>query len=274
MKDNSLIKKITISAAVLVLLLILILSSYLLKDQDTVVGDVAGSIITTVQKPVAWAGDKMSMFFTGMLIDDGVEKKLDKLEKENERLKLELMQDRMNADQLEELKELSTSLNTMSDPSGYKLQAADIISYNDSDVLGTFTIDKGTEVGIQKNAVVVAGDGLVGKVIKTEKGFSLVSPMIDESNKIGFVYKDHDADIGLLYGDGSGALEGAFMDNKYKPEEGMALYTSGIGGVYPAGIPIGKIKEVKKAKETAETMFTVAPYVEFDGMKKVAVILK
>jgi rod shape-determining protein MreC len=136
-----------------------------------------------------------------------------------------------------------------------------------------FTIDKGTEAGIKRNSVVLGGDGLVGRVLTAEKGWSRVISIIDETNNIGFEIKGEKQYLGVIHGDGSGKLSGYLIDEDAVAKKGDEVFTSGVGGIYPAGIKIGTVTEAKLKGDSMLLNIAVDPAVYFKGMKKVAVLI-
>jgi rod shape-determining protein MreC len=85
--------------------------------------------------------------------------------------------------------------------------------------------------------------------------------------------KSNSENIGLLNGNGKGELEGYFLDETYKPNKGDTLYTSGLGGIFPMGIPIGKIVDVKKGTSRIQSTIKVEPFAKLNGPRKVAIVL-
>ncbi|MDR1067851.1 MAG: rod shape-determining protein MreC, partial [Clostridiales Family XIII bacterium] len=137
-----------------------------------------------------------------------------------------------------------------------------------------FTIDKGTEAGIRRNSVVLSGDGLVGRVLTAEKGWSRVISIIDETNNIGFEIKGEKQQyLGVIHGDGSGKLSGYLLDENGVAAEGDEVRTSGIGGIYPGGIKIGTVTEAMLKGDSPLLNVAVDPAVYLKGMKKVAVLV-
>jgi rod shape-determining protein MreC len=188
-------------------------------------------------------------------------------------LSKELALSRVSAEELEELKKLSASLKGVDDVSDKELKAANIISFEGSIGVGTFTINIGSEAGVKRNAVVLCGDGLVGRVLSSGKGWAQVVSIIDEGNSMGFQVEGKKTYLGVLRGDGSGKLSGYLLDDEATAKEGDEVFTSGVGGIYPGGVKIGVVAKATLKSDSSLMNVEVEPDVYFMGLKKVAVLV-
>jgi rod shape-determining protein MreC len=258
-------------AAILLILLILLLASYALKDSENPVGGVAGTVVAYVQKPFVALRDAVSSGFGSLINDDDLMAENEALKEELERVKTELIKEKLNREELTELERLSGALNASRQD--YTLLAANVISMESSNAFDIFTIDVGTDEGVARNSVVVCGDGLVGRVLSASKDSSKVVAIIDENNKIGFqLHKGRDF-LGVCYGDGKGDLSGYLLDENAVAGEGDEVVTSGIGGVYPAGFVIGRVTKAELTDDSDLLEVSIRPAVYFKGLKKVAVLV-
>ncbi|MDR3305326.1 MAG: rod shape-determining protein MreC [Clostridiales Family XIII bacterium] len=265
--------KFTIAAAAIVLLLIFIFASWRLSEYDNPAGGAARSVISAVQKPFAaaavWVRERVTNAFT----DEDILRENEELKEKVSRLQDELIKYRLDETELEELRNLQDALGTDALRGEYTLKAANVLAFEGSDMFNILTIDVGEEAGAGRDTVVVNGDGLIGRVFETAKGSSKVVAIIDENNKIGFQLADNPGFLGVCSGDGDGGLTGVMLDDEAKVKEGDQLITSGIGGVYPAGIVIGTVIEAKHTDENALLAVKIQPAVYFKGIKKVALLL-
>ena len=136
----------------------------------------------------------------------------------------------------------------------------------------SFTIDQGEEAGIKKDCIVVDGNGLVGRVIDTGKGWAKVSSVLSDANDISFSVLRDPTVTGIVKGDGKNGMEGYVMDDTYRILKGDTLVTTGIG-IYPGGIKIGKVETVDYDDDRQQRVITVKPTAKFRGLQKVAVFL-
>jgi rod shape-determining protein MreC len=269
---------LTLIIAILAVLVLLTLVSYRLQGDDTAVGRAAKTVVSFVQKPVSALGDRLSDAFGGAGRDKALLEENERLAGEVETLKSQLQEARLNTEEYEELKALSETFNVANPPQDMKAVAANVISFDNTDAFNVFTIDAGEESGVERNAVVVCGDGLVGRVLSAGKGWSKVVSVIDENNKIGFQVTEEQEGktkdfLGICAGDGEGNLTGRLLDESGFAKEGDIVMTSGLGGIYPAGIVIGTVTTAEFTERSQLMTVVVEPAVYYKGLKKVAVLV-
>ncbi|MCL1982115.1 MAG: rod shape-determining protein MreC [Clostridiales bacterium] len=260
-----------IVCTVLTLCLVIVLS-FLTKGSTGVVGRQIGRAATFIQKPIASASYTVK---NGIFKFKDTVAENDELKEENARLKQEITKIRLTARDLQELRELAGAFNYDSAAYDYNMVAANVISLDGTNWFNIFTIDRGADDGIYKNAVVVNGDGLIGIVIEAGSNWAKVLAVIDETNKVSFiVLRDPDM-VGIMQGDGNGGLAGFMLDNQAGIIEGDILVTSGMGmnPMYPKGIEIGRITSVEYNTDTQLKTITIEPSVKFGNLRKVAVVL-
>ncbi|MDR0853299.1 MAG: rod shape-determining protein MreC [Clostridiales Family XIII bacterium] len=265
--------KISIIVAVVLLLAIIVFASYQLQGKNNPIGNVASMVVSAIEKPFSSGTKFLSGKVGGLLTDDDLEAENERLREEVSNLETELIKHRLDETELTELKQLQESLGTDALRGSYSLVAANVLAYEGSDAFQFFTIDIGTDEGVKRDSIVVNGDGLIGRVIEVNKVSAKVVSIVDETNKVGFqLYRDLQF-IGVCEGDGKGKLSGYFLDQDAKVRKGDKLITSGIGGVYPAGLVVGKVSKVDRADKDGLLTVKIEPEVYFKGIKKVAVLV-
>ncbi len=208
--------------------------------------------------------------FAGILNFREIQAENEALKAEVERLQGELLEAELTKDQLKQLKELKKSLNYKPVEKGDRV-TADIVAYDGSNWLNSFTINRGSSSGIQKDDVVVCGTGLVGRVTEAGKNWAKVSAVVDKNSKISFtVQRDTDI-LGIVSGDGKGKLSGYVLDSGSAIIEGDILLTTGMG-MYPSGIEMGTVTKVEYNGDTQIKNIAVEPSVNFRSLTKVVVV--
>lgn len=146
----------------------------------------------------------------------------------------------------------------------------------DIDWFNEIKIDKGEDSGIRIDMAVISNGGLIGKVIKTGKNFSIVKLLSSNSNdmKVSVSIKNNnDTYHGIL----NGYLNQSLSINTSKDskiEIGNEVYTNGLGGIYPAGIYIGKIDSITQDKLGLENNILVKKEFSFDTLRYVSVVTR
>jgi rod shape-determining protein MreC len=152
---------------------------------------------------------------------------------------------------------------------------AKIISRDISGWFQTVLINRGRADGVQQNSVVVTTDGLVGRVTALGLNAAQVQLITDERSGMGAV-------IGVLGQTRAlGVVEGkneALCKMRYVPgSEPVALdeivYTTGQDGIYPKGIPIGRVIWVEKGSAMVSHDITVEPLARLSKLEEVVVLL-
>lgn len=226
----------------------------------------------TVQEPLAAVANGISNTFGGIFKFKYIMEENEKLKAENSILRKENTSLVLSQADLAELRALSEALNYSGVAERDGVVSSDVIAMDGSNWFNIFTINSGTEMGIEKDDVVVNGVGLIGRIIDTGDGWSKVIGIIDESNKVSFKILRDSSLIGIVQGDGASGLKGFMLDGKASVIEGDVLITTNIG-IYPEGIEIGKISKVKFDNDTQLKNVTITPTVNFKNIQKVAVIL-
>jgi len=96
---------------------------------------------------------------------------------------------------------------------------------------------------LQPNAIVVSRNGLVGLVEQVQGTHAIVQTLLDGSLAIPVTTKNYQI-TALLRGQAD-KLHADFIPWKERPMVGDIFYTSGAGGLFPAGIPVARVEHVK-----------------------------
>ena len=161
------------------------------------------------------------------------------------------------------------SLNLQKD---FKLTVAQVIGKDISqDIL---QIDRGSADGIFVNMPVLSSQKiLVGKVIEVYKHFSKV--MLISSKKMSFDAAIQNKKInGLIRGLGNLQVIFELIPREKDIAKGDVIATSALGGVFPAGIPVGEVKEVKKNDVDTFQQISVTLYSNFNDLNFLFLIQK
>ena len=261
-----------ILAVIVVFCLVVGVISYRFDEKMTPVRSAVGGVITPMQKGINVIGSKMAEkidYITTMqkTVDQNkkLQKQLDELSAENKLLQ----QDKYELEEFLKLYDLDEQY------AGYSKVAARVISSDSDNWYNSFVIDKGSKDGIKVNMNVMAGDGLVGIVVKVNKSYSKVRAIIDDSSNVsGTILKNSENCIvsGNLNLMNEGLIEVSGIDGNARIEEGAEVVTSQISDKYLPGILIGYIRDLKKDSSNVTQAGYLSPVVDFTGLKMVLVI--
>lgn len=204
---------------------------------------------------------------------------IDELKEENEKLKEENSKLEENLRELEILKAENVKLREYSNMTDKYIQyttiPADVINKDISNLSNTLIINVGTDDGVYANMPVIASEGLVGYVISSTKNTAKVQPIIDPASSVSAIISTSRDNV-ILKG-----ILNTFNKLKvtYIPTDANLILedtieTSGIGGIYPKGILIGKLKEIIETKNITDRYAILEPAVDFSKLETVLVITK
>jgi rod shape-determining protein MreC len=136
-------------------------------------------------------------------------------------------------------------------------------------------IDKGLAQGVEPGSPVIDESGILGQVTRVHPLISEVTLVTDADQAIP-VLNTRTGVRGIAYGDagrlGSGGLELRYMAANADVQPGDLLTTSGVDGVYPPGIPVGKVAKVERRPDSGFARITCHPQALVDGARHVMVL--
>jgi len=148
-----------------------------------------------------------------------------------------------------------------------------IINKDISNLSDTMVINIGSDDGISENMPVITTEGLVGYVLSTTNKTSKIQPIIDPAASVSAsLSTSRDGVIvkGILGSDKTLKLMYIPTDADIVLED--TIETSGIGGIYPKGILIGKISQIIESKNITDRYAIVETAVDFSKLETVLVI--
>ncbi len=206
---------------------------------------------------------------------------LKEVKKENQILKsnVEKMEstEAENIELKQEIARLKGELNIEHVLTDYDYLNATVISRNSFYWYNMLTIDKGSHNGIKEGMVVINSTGLIGKITNVSTFSSDVKLITtnDTNNKISVTITNGDTKLtgiinGYDYKKGLLTVEG--ISNTATVNNGDFVYTSGLGGVFPSGILIGKVEGITTDVYDLSKIINVKPSAKFDDINFVTVL--
>ena len=191
---------------------------------------------------------------------------LSDLREENERLlakNAELQEEAQAAKRLQDLLGLQSS---------YSLQstAARIISTSTDSWSRTVVIDRGSSSGLAIGMPVTNSSGAIGQIIECGPTSATVRLIADENSSVSALVQSSRAQ-GVLKGSAGGTLHLTLIATDQSVSVGDSVVTSGLGGVYPKGLPLGRVLSVKNDGDLYYTI-VVEPPSSAESFEEVLVI--
>ncbi len=195
---------------------------------------------------------------------------------ENRRLKLELdslkrengLYRELLATQ-ERLRDLLKFKDAVSQPA----VAAQVVGLDPTGWFQSVVINKGTKSGINLDMPVVNASGVVGRIVSVSPHYAKVLLIIDQNSAVDCLVQ-RSRDRGMVKGQSAQVCRLDYMVKSGDLEEGDVVITSGLGRVFPKGLPVGTITDVKEGDGTLFKEIEVTPAVDFSKLEEVLVILQ
>lgn len=269
-------KRLILLLAGVIVLVALI--SFSLKDRhnaslpERVVKDVVGFGQTLFSKP--------AHFVTGVIGNiDGILNTYDENKILKERLneyaslQAELTEVQLENEQFREI------IDKQDDLKAYDPIHATVISRNPDQWEERVIIDKGKKQGVKQNMAVITARGLVGKVISVTDFHSTVELLTTENRdfRVSAVVrgkgKKAKSAYGLIesYDPERGELLMKKVDTDIDIEVGEKVVSSGLGGIFPQGLPIGTVTEVSTEDYGLTNMLYIKPAAQFSMLDHVII---
>jgi len=194
--------------------------------------------------------------------------------RENRELRSELAQVRNDAVRLKEFQSENDRLRKLldvRDALGGRGQAARVIGRSPSQWFRLIVLDKGTKDALAKRDVLVTAAGLAGRVFEVGPFSARAVLITDPEFRAGAIGQDS-RDMGVIAGAGGPRLKLQYLPRETKLAVGEVVLTSGLGGIFPKGIAIGRVREVAAAPSRLESVAWVEPFCDVDHLEEVLCI--
>jgi rod shape-determining protein MreC len=232
-------------------------------------GHVAMTVIGPVQRGLVTILRPVGSFFAGIGRAPSLEHEITRLK---QRLATLDVRNQQVDDVLRENERLRALL-ALRDRFDLTTVPAQVIGVSPSNFERTIFIDLGASGGVKKNMPVIAGDGLVGRVVKVAANTAEIELIVSRGSAVaGRVAST--GETGVVNGEGSSALRFELLDPKAKVAVGDRVVTSGYdNGLYPPGIPIGLVTRAPRAQGAElERLVDVRPFVDFSSLDYVLLV--
>ena len=251
-------------------LIILTFSTNFLSAPISAIG---GFVVVPLQEGISKAGSWLSTRSEELVEIRSLLKENEELKAQVDELTMEnirLQQDRYELTNLRELYDLDAQYED------YDKVGARIIAKDTGNWFHSFTIDKGYNDGLAIAMNVMAGSGLVGRIIAVGPNWSKVLSIIaDNSNTSGMVLSTSDNLIVTgdleLYADGVISFE-KLVDSADRVVEGDKIVTANVSDKYLPGILIGYISAINVDANNLTKSGLITPAVDFEHLEEVLVI--
>lgn len=261
------------------LVIILLLGNFLLMAFDAkidggqrVIRVWSQTVADFVQSPVTTLSSAVSNYFGSISNLRSAQSENDKLKQLVQELEVELK----GKQDLTSENERLISLLDLKEKSKYKVLTARIIGRDPSIWFDSSIISRGSLDGVKLNMPVVTDGGILGRVTavspltaqfdlitRDKSGLGAIVGEIGASNALGVVSGTSKRDL----------LEMRYVSGSVDVQVGQTVYTTGQDGIYPAGLKVGEIVEVRSGSATVPHQIFIRPSAGIGSMREVGVLL-
>jgi rod shape-determining protein MreC len=149
---------------------------------------------------------------------------------------------------------------------------ARVIARDVSTEFRAIRINRGERSGIRKNMAVITNEGIVGRVLRTTPGTADVVTILDLLMAVDSTVERSRA-RGIVEGKTDELCHLKFALRTDDIEPGDTLITSGLGGIFPRGVPVGTVARVERKPFGISQDVDVRPSVDFSKLEEVLVVL-
>ncbi|MGK5087377.1 rod shape-determining protein MreC [Bdellovibrionota bacterium FG-2] len=148
---------------------------------------------------------------------------------------------------------------------------ARVIAKDVSTEFRALRINRGEEAGIKKDMAVVTAEGVVGRILRTTADTADIVTILDLLSAVDAI-DERSRSHGIVEGLTEEICELRYTVRTDDLQPGDTLITSGLGGIFPKGIPVGTVAKVDRKPYGITQKIEVRPTVEFSKLEEVLVI--
>ncbi|MGE4298232.1 MAG: rod shape-determining protein MreC [Desulfovibrionaceae bacterium] len=227
--------------------------------------------MTSVLRPGQWVRDRVVGFWERYVYLVGVREENETLARERDSITWELNRNREAMNELERLRDLFSLVP----PPQWRMTGARVVAHRMGPyaALDTIVLNKGFASGAQDNAPVATPRGVVGRVLRESAHASSVLLLTDPNSRIA-VRGRTNRTAGILAGKGPTApLDVLYVPLNEPLEEGEILVTSGLAGIYPAGLPVARVVSIERSDISLFQTVHATPLVAIRDVEEVVLML-
>jgi rod shape-determining protein MreC len=195
-----------------------------------------------------------------------VQQENEQLKQELHTLQIRLQEERAAAQRSEGLRQLLD----LRERAGVETVAAEVIGAGAATEMRSYTIDKGSSDGVQRDMGVIAPTGVVGRVVMPSARAAQVQLLIDR-NAAAAGLIERTRVQGMVLGEGGELLTMEYVPATADVKPGDVVVTSGMDAIYPKGFVIGTVETVERGPGSFYEI-SIRPAADFSRLEEVLVV--
>lgn len=265
-------KKLFLLILITIVLLIVMGISSRKNSKINYLGSVFNVVMSPLQQFTSYTGDKIKEVTNYFGDVSTLKEENENLKERVEQLEYEVRELEIFREKNEELKDV---LNIKDQFEDFGFCGANIIARDMGNWFNIFTINAGIKDGVAESDTVITQNALVGRIMMTDIMSSKVISIIDVDSTVS-ARVVRTRDLVVVKGDlklkDDGLCRIEYIEPHIDISVGDTIETSGLGGIYPRGIVIGEVKEVRQINNELNRYAIIEPAVDFKRIEEVYVL--
>ncbi|HUV30996.1 MAG TPA: rod shape-determining protein MreC [Acidobacteriota bacterium] len=193
---------------------------------------------------------------------------------ENHRLRQSLVEASLRLSELEEMKLENIRLRSVlgfEPPPGYKLLPARVLSVSGERMPVSAVINRGYHDSVFVDQTLINQEGLIGRIVAVMPDNATVQLLTDPANRTA-VRVTSSREMGIVK---YVASEGMILDNfpiQGQISEGELVISSGLGGIYPAGLVVGTVASIRRPEDEPFCKVRLTPAANFSSLEELFIL--
>lgn len=137
----------------------------------------------------------------------------------------------------------------------------------------SLTVNRGRSSNVVRLTAVIGPDGLIGRIVDVRGGSSVVQVLTDPASTVG-AHVVRTRTPGIIEGEPRGTIRFKYMARDGAGMQvGDMVVTSGLGGLFPRGIPIGRVRAIDDRGSALFHYAQIEPAVDFARIDEVLLLI-
>ncbi|HTC19259.1 MAG TPA: rod shape-determining protein MreC [bacterium] len=225
------------------------------------------SLWLPVQKSVTWLITFPENTLNAVRELRNLRQEVDRLQLENQSLRLELSNQKSVETELARLKDVLQIKSKFPK----QAQIARIIAHDPSTWNSSFVVDAGSEAGIVVDSPVISEQGIVGRVLEVTPNNSRVLIVSDTDSSVAGI-DERSRVTGIVLGTGRSQLKFGYVSAGEDVQKDDVIVSSGMGGVFPKGYALGTVVKKTESENGLNMEIEVQPAVDVAALDYVFIL--
>ncbi len=238
------------------------------RGHSTPTAEALGLLTTPIQSGLARVNRGAVSVWSTYLDWKNVRSENRRLREENQRLRVESLQVSETATENQRLRRLLALQQRLP----LETVTAEIIAREWGGWVRSLTVNRGRGDKVARLTAVISPEGLIGRVMEVRSGASVIQVLTDPTSTVGaHVVRTRTA--GIVEGDPRGTIRLKYMAREGGGiQVGDLVVTSGSGGMFPRGIPMGRVRAIDDRGSALFHYAVLTPVVDFARVDEVLLL--